>query len=211
MTEHGAQVHAGGLRRQDQRHKLVLAGSPKRIDVDQFLVLKMLGTVLGSGLVPLGLRPARDERAASESSSTGLLWLLGLRAPRRHGRPPDRRRVSTRSGEQLPEFLDLLTISVEAGLGFDQAVERTSASVPGALSDEFQRMLQEMRIGASRADALRALDDRTDVARAPVVHSRDAAGRHIRCVDRSDPAHAGRRDAGPAAAGRAGARARRRR
>ncbi len=144
------------------RHKLVLAGSPKRIDVDQFLMLKLLGVFSGPVwflvvFILLGMS------GGTGLLLTGLLWLSAFVLPD----VTVARRIDTRKLEirrQLPQVLDLLTISVEAGLGFDQAVERTSAAVPGALSEEFTRMLQEMRIGASRADALRALDERTDLA-----------------------------------------------
>jgi tight adherence protein C len=63
----------------------------------------------------------------------------------------------------LPNALDLLTISVEAGLGFDQALYKVSSNCKGALGDEFKRTLKEMEIGVARKDALRNLSKRTDV------------------------------------------------
>ncbi|MEV4412462.1 type II secretion system F family protein [Catellatospora sp. NPDC049609] len=64
---------------------------------------------------------------------------------------------------ELPDALDLLTLSVEAGLGFDAAVAQVAAAMPGALAREFARMLHEMQMGQRRAEALRALADRTKV------------------------------------------------
>jgi len=77
-----------------------------------------------------------------------------------------KKKVDARKNEirlALPDVLDLLVISVEAGLGFEQALDRTVSAVPGALTEEFARMLGEVRAGSGRGDAMRALDKRADV------------------------------------------------
>lgn len=146
---------------ESMKRKVVLAGSPPGFEIDRLLVLKVLG--LGSGVVwvPLvfGLLGFRGVLAVL---ACGFLWVVSFLGP---DLALDHK-ISWRQHEiavRLPDVLDLLVISVEAGLGFDQAVDRTATAVPGPLSEEFRRMLQETRIGASRADALRALDQRTQV------------------------------------------------
>ena len=63
----------------------------------------------------------------------------------------------------LPNALDLLTISVEAGLGFDQAMIKVAKNIKGTLGTEFKHTIKELEIGVSRKDALRNLSKRTDV------------------------------------------------
>ncbi len=64
---------------------------------------------------------------------------------------------------QMPDVLDLLTVSVEAGLGFDAAVAKVCERMHGPLVEEFRIVLHEMRIGESRAKALRSLGERLDM------------------------------------------------
>jgi tight adherence protein C len=63
----------------------------------------------------------------------------------------------------LPDALDLMSITVQAGLGFDAALERVSREMGGPLGEELYRVVQEMRLGKSRGEALRDLADRTTV------------------------------------------------
>jgi tight adherence protein C len=64
--------------------------------------------------------------------------------------------------DTLPDALDLLTISVEAGLGFDAALVKVTEKLKGALSDEFKRAASEQRVGKSRQEALRGITDRVE-------------------------------------------------
>lgn len=141
--------------------KLVLAGSPGDWDAEKVAALKIFGTI-GAGFLGLalailaGLSPTLKLAAAGFGAAFGyLLPGAGL------GQRAIERQESIRRA--LPDTIDLLTISVEAGLGFDAALSQVIRNVPGPLSQEIGRMLQEMRIGVSRADAFRHLSDRTDV------------------------------------------------
>ena len=79
-------------------------------------------------------------------------FLVGSRARRR------RDRVQA----ELPDALDLLAVSVEAGMGFDGAIAKLTEHMHGALIDEFNLALTEMRVGESRQDALKKLSSRVD-------------------------------------------------
>jgi tight adherence protein C len=63
----------------------------------------------------------------------------------------------------LPDVMDIMVIGVEAGLGLDAAMDQVARSTRGPMADELHRVLQEMRLGVARADALRSLTQRTTV------------------------------------------------
>lgn len=65
--------------------------------------------------------------------------------------------------KKLPDMMDLIFVSVEAGLGFDMALKRTTEKMPGPLSDEIKRALDEMNKGRNREEALRGIYHRTGV------------------------------------------------
>jgi tight adherence protein C len=76
-----------------------------------------------------------------------------------------RGKVNARKGEiqrKLPDALDLLTVSVEAGLGFDMALSKVVQKLRGPLSEEFAKVLHEVRMGKPRRDALKDMATRVD-------------------------------------------------
>ena len=142
--------------------KLLLAGSPTGWDAERVLAFKIIG--LGGGIV-LGFFVTTligDLAPFIRIVVIGLLAFVGFMAP-------DsllNRRVEERQKEilrTLSDTLDLLTISVEAGLSLNAAIAQVVQNVPGVLSSEFARMLQEIQLGVPRADAFRNLAERTDV------------------------------------------------
>lgn len=142
------------------RHQLVLAGNPRGIDVGRFLMLKVLSALSLTGLLLA---------AAVVGDASNLAWLLIIVVSFASYWLPDvwlSLRVSERQRKvriALPDMLDMLTISVEAGLGFDQAIAKIVRMSHGPLAEEFARMLQEIQAGASRGDALKRITQRTEV------------------------------------------------
>jgi len=139
--------------------RILLAGTPPAWTIERVLAAKL---VLTSALAGLGL-----VRLLGSPSAGGLFLAAGLAATGYLG--PDlalRNRASKRQaaiGLALPDTLDQVTISVEAGLGFDAALARTARTGTGPLAEELLRTLQDARTGMSRAQALRRLLDRTAV------------------------------------------------
>ena len=140
------------------RHKLDLAGNPGRWTPDRILAVKGLGLVLLGALGVLYGLP-----------SPGLVILCGGLGGAIGFYLPDvllynsGQKRQAKIGSALPDALDMLTVCVEAGLGFDAALTQVARNTQGPLAEEFARALQEMQIGAARTQVLRAVADRTNV------------------------------------------------
>ena len=143
------------------RHRLELAGSPAGWDVDRVIAFKMLAAIAGL-VLGIALPVAFGAGFLPVLGFAVVLSVTGFYAPNltlyqmAYNRTEQMRR-------ELPDALDLLTISVEAGLAFDAGLSQVARNTTGPLAEEFFRVLQEMQIGLSRSDALRALGDRTDL------------------------------------------------
>ena len=145
------------------RHKFVLSGRPSPDIIDRFLALRVVTVVLVPVSFwflyiwnPIGLS------GNTQMGATALVVLALILGPdaQLNRAVEDRQKAIMRG---LPDIIDLLVISVEAGLGFEQALQRTIVSVEGPLSDEFARMLGEVRAGSTRAEAMRAMEARIEV------------------------------------------------
>jgi tight adherence protein C len=136
--------------------RLIAAGLASRISTAQFLAVKSgaaLAGVVTAVMFGVALGPV-----------TGLLLVpllagFGFFAPETFlTLKIKQRRERIRS--ELPDALDLLAVSVEAGLGLDGAIAKLTEHMEGALVDEFALTLSEMRIGESRQDALKKMAER---------------------------------------------------
>lgn len=140
--------------------KLLQAGGMAGLSAEQFIALTgmmiILLMILSAGLAFLfKLDVAKMVSAIFYAAIVGLVFPFFMLS----------RKITARQAsiqKDLPDVLDLVTVSVEAGLSFDGALSKLSEKMKGTLVDEFSRVLQEMRMGVTRRDALKAMSSRCD-------------------------------------------------
>jgi tight adherence protein C len=136
--------------------KLLAAGLSQRVQPQTFLALKgafgVTGLLLGLGT---GITSGVGHGLVFTLLFAGAGFMLPDVLVTARARA---RREAVRS--QLPDALDLLAVSVEAGMGFDGAISKLTEHMDGALVEEFSMTLGEMRIGESRAEALKKMAER---------------------------------------------------
>jgi Flp pilus assembly protein TadC len=141
--------------------RLALAGNPGDLRLTDWMGVKML-VGIGTGVV-LFLLFGVLSGGLVQGAFAGLIgFFIGYLLPEFWlGRKiKSRQKVILK---MIPDTLDLLTISVRAGLGFDAALAKVVEKIPGPLSEEFRRALAEVRVGKARRDALRDMIPRTNV------------------------------------------------
>jgi tight adherence protein C len=140
--------------------KLAQAGNPSGMGVAEFLGLRIL-VAAGLGAGVFFLMAVFVGNASLALLLAPVLGVFGFLLPGiwLDRKIKGRRKEITRA---LPDAIDLLTISVEAGLGFDPALMRVAEKWDNALTREFARVLSEMRIGKTKREALREMAERAD-------------------------------------------------
>ncbi|HEX8939990.1 MAG TPA: type II secretion system F family protein [Candidatus Limnocylindrales bacterium] len=142
--------------------RLALAGNPGDLRVTDWLGIKAVVAIVFAGLffVLFGLL------LGAGITMGVLMGVLGVGVGYIAPEFWLGRRVRARQKAillQIPDALDLLTISVRAGLGFDAALGKVVEKMKGPLVDEFRRALAEVRVGKARREALRDMIPRTEV------------------------------------------------
>ncbi|MCC6793404.1 MAG: type II secretion system F family protein [Thermomicrobiales bacterium] len=142
------------------RLKLARAGNPSGMGVNEFMGLRIL-VALGLGLGTLLFLMVVAGNPSMAFFLGPIFGIFGFLLP---GIWLDRKIKGRRKEiiKALPDAIDLLTISVEAGLGFDPALMRVAEKWDNALTREFARVLSEMRIGKTKREALREMSMRVD-------------------------------------------------
>ncbi|MFQ5946193.1 MAG: type II secretion system F family protein [Anaerolineae bacterium] len=143
-------------------HRLDLADRPYGWGATEFFGFRALAALILGGLI-LALLTLAATEPLQVALFSGLAGLLGFFLPVIWLGQRIRRRQSEIL-RALPDALDLLTISVEAGLGFDAALAKVTEKWDNELSRAFARVLAEIQVGRLRREALRDMADKAEVA-----------------------------------------------
>jgi tight adherence protein C len=139
--------------------RLDRAGNPRSWSPDRVLAFKGLGLVVGLLLgAAFGLKQGGVGGLAIAAMLAAISFFLPDILIHNLGQ---KRRIELQKG--LPDAMDMMTLCVEAGLGFDAAMSRVARNLTGPAAEEFARVLQEMQLGLSRIEALKHLGDRTNL------------------------------------------------
>ena len=142
--------------------KLMLAGKQGKWSANRVITVWLLCQAL---FLVLGLHFSSSNQKLTYMEGIVLVWafvIFGAFLPFGYLNSLIRKRQAL-IVKQLPEVLDLLSISVQAGLSFDGAMRKIVERMTGPVIDEFKRMQQDVRMGAPRARALQAISKRCDV------------------------------------------------
>lgn len=148
---------------QNTTKKLELAGNPGRMDPSMILLLQFGAAVLFGGLLVLVFSVAKSNWPLGRIVLiVGAFTILGFYFPQMwlQGKI-NRRQKEVRLG--MPDALDLLTICVEAGLGFDAAMAKVAEKWTNELSLSFGRVIREIQLGKLRREAMRDMADRIGI------------------------------------------------
>jgi tight adherence protein C len=148
---------------QDTNRKIELAGNPGRIDAATFLASRFVIAALFGGLLLLIGILAPNWPLARVILLSALFTVIGFFFPQLWLQSRiDRRQRDIRKA--MPDALDLLTICVEAGLGFDAAMSKVAEKWRTELAVAFERCIREVQLGKTQREALRDMSDRLGLA-----------------------------------------------
>jgi tight adherence protein C len=141
------------------RQRLELAGNPGRMDASTFLILRFVAAFLFGGLIFLFSLFSKQFSIPIKLLMVLVFTVLGYFFPDLWIRS----KINSRHKQvrkAMPDALDLLTICVEAGLGFDAAMSKVNEKWDNELSLAFGRVIREIQLGKLRRDALRSMAER---------------------------------------------------
>ena len=147
---------------QDTARKMELAGNPWPIDAATFLAIRFILAVLLGGLAIAAFAGSPSWSTSDKMMFIGGAILGGFYLPHiMLTTKISRRQKEVRNA--MPDALDLLTICVEAGLGFDAAMSKVAEKWETELSLAFARAIREIQLGKLRRDALKDMSDRLGI------------------------------------------------